>query len=972
MAEFEDTDVEICNDDLFVQGIEARNRALHGDLVTLELLPPEASNDGLKDGDPGLSSSPSPQGQMRGRVVHVSSVPNRGRKARFFGVLRANRTAVQNKQIREQLEQIAAQHRRERASTLSSRSGKPRNYGEKDANRRPDDDGEGEEGRSESEDDLETNPELTVVWKKDRSLKAICSDKRIPWFFIPMQSVRDALINQPTPASPVNNVPAQHTDKLKEKSADGEGDITEPIAEPGVSSDLGPLALSSPALSEYDLFEFRFKSWASSSALPEGELVRHVGRQLDTRVEEFIAMANEDLLEHRTPYTPAVEEYTKQAIEELERDFEKVAASRVDLRLKNIFTIDPATARDLDDAIHIEFINDRRKWTWEMDEEATRFFDSQERGGGGGGKGKVEGFYEVGVHIADVSYFVHYQNPIDMVAGSRTTTIYLPHKAYHMLPRALCEQVCSLVPNGPKLAFSCLFFMRLDGTMIEGLAPKVFRSVIHSRYQLNYDQVQDVLDANRSEDNVVPGQAEAFTATLVAKVESGDLREWTRMTEHKKYKKTALVQDLLLLEDLTQKIRRLRFDEGGLRLQKLQLRFNTDSFDMPTSIRAETHSASHEMIEELMLAANETVSKVLVAGPLRQLAVLRYHPALDAEKVESLCDQVNALLAHHSSSKTSPAFKLAVPSDLAASSTGTKSGGIRDEQDKRKKAGEAGNNGEALEEAKRLRAASKALMAMFEQIKAKFGPKIFEAIQQCCVEKMALAKYGVFGHESFESSFHYGLGFLTYTHFTSPIRRYPDIMVHRLLHATIELGKLGVYKPDQIDLGSGESAAHKYLDSLGCASVENLNGVCELSNVKKLAARKVQEATGAAWLLMWLDTQPQPVVGTATVLAILDKSMMVFMPEFDVKTRVEYVCKGDERATQKTRKKYLKTVERPTQFQQDEQANTCVIRWADGASQKYTLLDSIDVYVLPTKDLPVRVDLVPCRTSTRQQHKTSR
>jgi len=138
--------------------------------------------------------------------------------------------------------------------------------------------------------------------------------------------------------------------------------------------------------------------------------------------------------------------------------------SRLDLRERRIFTIDPITARDLDDALSIERID-----------------------------GTV---YEIGVHIADVSYFVQQGTDLDKEALKRSTSTYFVHEVYPMLPRLLCEQLCSLNPGVDRLTYSVFFRMDLaSGALDKSYAPRIQRSVIKSCAKWNYQLVQGIIDA---------------------------------------------------------------------------------------------------------------------------------------------------------------------------------------------------------------------------------------------------------------------------------------------------------------------------------------------------------------------------------------------------------------------------------------------------------------------------------------------
>lgn len=136
---------------------------------------------------------------------------------------------------------------------------------------------------------------------------------------------------------------------------------------------------------------------------------------------------------------------------------------RLDLRSKRIFTIDPITAKDLDDALSIEKISDK--------------------------------IYEIGVHIADVSYFVQQGSDLDKEAQKRCTSTYFVHKVYPMLPRLLCERLCSLNPNVDRLTYSIFYRINIsNGQIVKEFTPQIKRSIIRSCAKWNYELAQKIID----------------------------------------------------------------------------------------------------------------------------------------------------------------------------------------------------------------------------------------------------------------------------------------------------------------------------------------------------------------------------------------------------------------------------------------------------------------------------------------------
>ena len=189
------------------------------------------------------------------------------------------------------------------------------------------------------------------------------------------------------------------------------------------------------------------------------------------------------------------------------------------MRSKRIFTIDPLTARDLDDALSIEKINDS--------------------------------IFEIGVHIADVSYFVQQGSDLDKEALKRGTSTYFVHKVWPMLPRLLCEKLCSLNPNVERLTYSIFFRMDLsNGSLLEDFEPRIERSVINSCSKLSYDVVQQILDGK------------------ITSVES-----LSKDMKPKDHDFLDLAGDLLLMNMIAQARRKRRFEAGCVEFQNREFYF---------------------------------------------------------------------------------------------------------------------------------------------------------------------------------------------------------------------------------------------------------------------------------------------------------------------------------------------------------------------------------------------------------------
>ncbi|MEZ4701944.1 MAG: ribonuclease R [Rhodothermales bacterium] len=325
---------------------------------------------------------------------------------------------------------------------------------------------------------------------------------------------------------------------------------------------------------------------------------------------------------------------------------------RTDLRPRRIFTIDPETARDFDDAIHIEPRDD--------------------------------GGLDIGVHIADVSYYVAPGGPLDREAYLRATSVYLADRAIPMLPERLSGDLCSLRPNEDRLAFSCLMTLDESGTVTD----YAFReTVIHSGRRFTYEEAQAVIDGGLLDEPFAPDVRRAAV--------------------------------------LTERLRKHRHEHGSIDFDLPETRVVLDEAGNPLAIERKDRMASHFLIEELMLLANKLAAQELAKGRHKAeggKGVYRVHDWPDAERLLQLATYIRAF-----------GFKLPV-----------QDGRVRPQD----------------------------LNALMEAVRGKPAEPV---IKYAALRSMAKAAY------STKNVGHYGLGFSHYSHFTSPIRRYPDLMAHRLL-----------------------------------------------------------------------------------------------------------------------------------------------------------------------------------------------
>jgi len=431
----------------------------------------------------------------------------------------------------------------------------------------------------------------------------------------------------------------------------------------------------------------KIMQWNEKSYLPLGKIEGPALGRCGTVAGEINACMHEHgLSEHSNEFSEEIEDEVDEVVDRVMQNFEQECAAREDIRkTKRVFTIDPATAKDLDDAIHVEVI-----------------------------EGNI---LEVGVHIADVGTFVYPSTALDDQAQFRTTSVYMPDRVMPMLPHQLCNNLCSLNPNEDKLTFSA--FYRID--MSNGKTywtgkhkPRFAKTVIKSCCRLNYEEAQQILDGTDVEDGLILPVSCGWT--------------WDQIKE-----------DCLQIYAVTQKTRAFRLREGGLTLRKTKMIFKTrgSADGLPRQYYTESHSWSHKIIEELMLLANQSVARFMANSPLAEVSCLRNHEAPDQKKQQDMARIMS---------------DCGVKWDARSSKTVFNS----------------------------LRAA--------EEKYGEFITRTFEILVMR--SGMKPAKYYL--HNSLDengdeqSPYHYALDFEYYTHFTSPIRRYPDVLVHRTLWAILQ------------------------------------------------------------------------------------------------------------------------------------------------------------------------------------------
>ena len=394
-----------------------------------------------------------------------------------------------------------------------------------------------------------------------------------------------------------------------------------------------------------------------------GEVVDVIGKSGDNDVEMNTILAKFGL---PYKYPKNVEDAANAISGEITPQNE---AEREDFRDTWTCTIDPADAKDFDDALSIKQLD--------------------------------KGLYQVGVHIADVSHYVTEGSVIDKEAMKRATSIYLVDRTIPMLPERLCNFICSLRPNEDKLAYSVVFNLDDEANV---KSYRIVHTIIRSNRRYAYEEAQQVLEDNGVKDGT--GEPAPAPGKAGYKDEFG----W----------------EICTLDRLAKKLREKRFKNGAVKFDSEELHFTVDEKGHPTGCFFKRSKDANKLIEEFMLLANRTVAESVGRVPKGKKAKVlpyRIHDNPDPQKLETL-REFTAKFGY--------------------------------------KVKTAGTKG----------AIARNLNKLMDDCEGKREQKL---IQSVALRAMMKAKYSI------HNIGHFGLAFDYYTHFTSPIRRYPDTMVHRLL-----------------------------------------------------------------------------------------------------------------------------------------------------------------------------------------------
>ena len=403
-------------------------------------------------------------------------------------------------------------------------------------------------------------------------------------------------------------------------------------------------------------------------------------------------------------------------------------AERKDFRDTLTFTIDPADAKDFDDALSFKVRDD--------------------------------GNYEVGVHIADVTHYVRPGSVVDNEAKARGTSVYLVDRTVPMLPEKLSNKLCSLRPNEEKLTFSAVFEITPLGRIV---SQWFGRTIINSDYRFAYETAQQIIDAG---DKAMQTELRGGTD---GKAAGGEAAMGEGVTEGQVIPEN-LKQAVLILHKLASRLRKKRFAAGAISFERPEMKVLVDETGRPVDVFQKVSKEANWLIEEFMLLANRSVAEFVATGCKGAEDMLTVAGCGTSAAEEIVTTEELETASEEEAHESKEASK-----DRRKSKAKTFVYRVHDEPNQDKIANLRnfiGNFGYKMGPTGNGKEISKELNNLFTQ--AKDTPE-FNAIELLSLRTMAKARYTT------ENIGHYGLAFKYYTHFTSPIRRYPDMMVHRLL-----------------------------------------------------------------------------------------------------------------------------------------------------------------------------------------------
>jgi len=574
----------------------------------------------------------------------------------------------------------------------------------------------------------------------------------------------------------------------------------------------------------------------SYETLPSASLMKRLGAVGDLGVEIEALLAQFDI-NHRQNFPGEVDAEMKKW-----HDWkipEEELVSRLDLRSTRIFSIDPKTARDLDDALSITPLPSRTA-------------------------GEPAEF-EIGVHIADVSYFVSAGSQVNNEAAERATSVYLQQTVIPMLPRVLCEELCSLNPEVDRLAFSVFFRITALGKLTSD--PPVFRrTVIRSCGKLAYEDAQSMLELPESLCISATNNNSAAQADLAARfahLKVGSVHTLLQM-----------IQDVRLLGLVARARRADRLCSGSVNLPKTKIFVRCDNLN-PLQFGTYATQESNKLVEEFMLLANCLVAELLVKRcPSHALLRMHAQPLSMKNAGDALVELARTYPYFSFAADTwapllqavDPLSSLQLQKFLLECTT--------------------------IDKAAPASTDAKEIIGFPEVSRI---PQLLPIMQFFLRKSLKLAAYVCANGAEICSEYrHYALNFAEYTHFTSPIRRYADVLVHRLLQHALssECTAPFVSTPAGNSPVDGKAerilAAERFSKEFGMAP-EAIAVQTSKCNDRNSNAKKASQASSNLFFCEYLRrfesqkcaTEGKRVIEPALLVSVGDNSCTVWTPWLD-------------------------------------------------------------------------------------------
>jgi len=452
-----------------------------------------------------------------------------------------------------------------------------------------------------------------------------------------------------------------------------------------------------------DVVLVKMEDWPVKADSPFGSVIKVLGKPGEHNTEIHGILA-----EYGLPYDfpIEVEAYAYKIDTSVT---EEEIAKRRDMRKALTFTIDPKDAKDFDDALSFEKLDN--------------------------------GNYEIGIHIADVSHYLQEGTILDDEAYKRATSVYLVDRVVPMLPEVLSNDACSLNPHEDKFTFSAVFEVSPKAEVVNQWFG---RTVIYSDQRFSYEEAQHLIETKK---DIIPAEIS--------------------LTGNDYKTPQNIVEATLKLDELAKILRQKRMANGAISFDKVEVKFNLNEKAEPVGVFFKISKDANHLIEEFMLLANRKVAEFI--GKQKKTFVYRIHDEPNEDKLINLQTVISKF-----------GYKI----------------NFKSKQD-----------------------ISKSLNTLLNDV---VGKKEQNLVDTLTIRSMSKAVY------STENIGHYGLAFDYYSHFTSPIRRYPDVMVHRLLQYYLDGGKsvsAELYE---------EKSAHS-------SDMENLAAKAERDSIKYMQVKYMQD-----------------------------------------------------------------------------------------------------------------------------------